>query len=256
MAKRRSRRKKASKKYQIELTPLSILLWGGFVFFVLSWIFVLGILVGRGFLPGAVTAISDLRSQISTLKEMVSRDRSDDLDSRKKSESDPKLAFYEKLSGKKEEAKKEWAPKRSVKGSREEATSKRTNPPKELQRQREVLRPKKNTDQKQVVISQKAQPERKESGTTKILPNESLPRISEAQYTVQLASLGEKNKAENLINDLVGRGYPAYYYEVKVKGKTYYRVRCGRFLSRKAAGDYAEKLLNEAGLKGFVSRIE
>ncbi len=64
MAKKRSRSKKRSKKYQIELTPLSIFLWGGCLFFVLAWIFVLGILVGRGFLPGAVTALSDLKDQI------------------------------------------------------------------------------------------------------------------------------------------------------------------------------------------------
>ncbi len=203
MAKKRSRSKKAGKKYQIELTPLSIFLWGGCLFFVLAWIFVLGILVGRGFLPGAVTAFSDLKNQISVLQEMVSRNRSHDLSSPKKSDSDPKLAFYEKLSSKKEEAKKEWVPERSV----------------ESQKQ----------------------------------PKPSAPEL---QYTVQLASLGDKSQAEKLIKDLVGRGYPAYFYEIKVNGQTYYRIRCGRFPSRQAAADYARKLGKEAGIKGFVSKIE
>ena len=232
MARRRSSPTKASKKYKIELTPLSILLWVGGLFFVLSWIFVLGILVGRGYLPGAVTAISDIGSRISTLEEMVSSNRSSDLASPKESESDPKLTFFDELSSKREEAKEERTPKRSVKG-------------KESQRQREALRPmNKNRDQKQVVVSQKAQ------------PNQSLPRIADAQYTVQLASFGEKSRAEKMINDLVGRGYLAYYYEGKVKGKTYHRVRCGIFPRRKAAEDYAEKLLREEGIKGLVIRIE
>jgi cell division septation protein DedD len=248
MAKKRSGSKKRSKRYQIELTSLSIFLWGGCLFFVLAWIFVLGILVGRGFLPGAVTALSDLKNQIGVLQQMVSRERSQDLDSPKKSDTDPKLAFYDKLSSKKEETQKERVPRRRpTKNSRKEVNPQKTNSTRKFPSKGEASGAEKATVQNQVGDSKVTRIERKERLE---------PSAVKAKYTVQLASLEEKNKAEKLISDLVQRGYPAYSYEAKVRGKTYYRVRCGRFPGRKAAEDYARKLGREAGIKGFVSRIE
>ncbi len=239
MAKKRSRSKKRSKKYQIEFTPLSIFLWGGCLFFVLAWIFVLGILVGRGFLPGAMTALSDLRNQIGVLQQKVSRERPQDLDPSKKPDSDPKLAFYDKLASKKEETLKETVPRRNAKKStRKKANATNTHSSRQFSPKRESSGAQKATDQNRVGTSKVSRLEKKE------------------KYTVQLASLDEKNKAEKFIGDLIQRGYPAYFYEAKVKGKTYYRVRCGTFPSRKAAEDYARKLGKQAGIKGFVSRIE
>jgi cell division septation protein DedD len=249
MAKKRSRSKKRSKKYQIELTPLSIFLWGGCLFFVLAWIFVLGILAGRGFLPGAVTALSDLKNQIGVLQQKVSRERPpQDLGPPKKPDSEPKLAFYDNLSSKKVEPLKETAPPRNAKKrSRINSHAKRTNSSQQVSPTRESSSAQKATDQNRVGtsnVSRLAKKERRE------------PSAPKAKYTVQLASLDEKNKAERFISDLVQRGYSAYFYEAKVKGKTYYRVRCGTFPNRKAAEDYARKLRKEAGMKGFVSRIE
>jgi cell division septation protein DedD len=249
MAKKRSRSKKRSKRYQIELTPLSVFLWGGCLFFVLAWIFVLGILVGRGFLPGAVTALSDLKNQIGVLQQMVSRERPPkDLNPPKKPDSDPKLAFYDKLSSKKEETLRERVPPRNAKKStRIKANPKRTNASPQSSLKSESSDAQKAKDQNREGISKVVRLEKKERGET------SGP---EARYTVQLASLDEKNKAKRFIGELIQRGYPAYFYEAKVKGKTYYRVRCGKFPSRKAAEDYASKLRKEAGMEGFVSRIE
>ena len=239
MAKKRSRSKKGSRKYHIELTPLSIFLWGGCLFFVLAWIFVLGILVGRGFLPGAVTALSDLRNQIGILPPKVSREKpQEDLEVAKKSDSKPKLDFYDDLSSKKVEPPKEAGPPRNA---RKPNSSRQFPPP------RASSGAQRASDQDQ-------------AGTTNVsdLKKEAArePPAPEAKYTVQLASLEDKNKAEKFISDLVQRGYPAYFFEAKVKGKTYYRVRCGKFPSRKMAEDYATKLRKEAGMKGFVSRIE
>jgi cell division septation protein DedD len=229
MAKKRSRSKKKSRKYQIELTPLSIFLWGGCVFFVLAWIFVLGILVGRGFLPGAVTALSDLKNQLGALPHKVSREKpQQELEATKESDSEPKLGFYDNLSSKKVEPPKEATAPRHAR---------RTNSSRQLSHTRE-------STGAQKAITQNRKEETRE------------PQASKGKYTVQLASLENKNKAEKFIRDLVQRGYPAYFYEAKVKGKSYYRVRCGQFPSRKTAEDYASKLRREAGLKGFVSRTE
>lgn len=248
MAKRRSRSEKRSRKYQIELTPLSIFLWGGCLFFVLAWIFVLGILVGRGFLPGAVTALSDLKNQIGVLQQMVSREESQDLAPSKKSDSDPKLAFYDKLSSKKVEPPKDTVPRRRPeKNTRKETNAKEPNSSNVFSAKRESSGAHIAASGNQAQTSKVAGAQRKEQQE---------PLASKAKYTVQLASFDEKSKAEKLIGDLAQRGYSAYTYKATVKGKTYYRVRCGAFPSRKAAENYAWKLGKESGIKGFVSRIE
>ena len=224
MAKRKSRSKKA-KKFRIELTPFSIFLGGVILFFVLSWIFVLGILVGRGFLPGAVTAISDLKAQIGKLQVMVGGNKSQDLKSAKTADPDPKLAFYEKLSVKKDEAKVKGLNKKAIKRTPERPTPKN---PSERQESQNAENPKKPIE----------------------------PAISGAQYTVQIASLDEQHRAEQMITQLIDRGHAAYFYKVEVKGKTYYRVRCGRFMDKGEARNYARQLEREEGIKGFVAKIE
>jgi hypothetical protein len=224
MAREKSESKKGFKRYRIELTSLSILLWGACIFFLLAWIFVLGILVGRGFLPGAFTAISDLRGRFGKLEGIVGNSESHDLTSPKQSEPDPKLVFYEKLSSKKDEAKEKSRIKERV--------------------------------EKQILVPQKPSPTEEEGGG--IVSPQGKPEASgtSLQYTVQLASLDEKGKAERMINRLIDRGYAAYYYEVNVKGKIFYRVRCGRFNTREEAMDHAKRLEAREGMKGFVSRIE
>lgn len=256
MAKKRSGSKKGTKKYRIELTRLSIVLWGGCFFFVLAWIFVLGILVGRGFLPGTVTALSQLKAQINTLQAMVSRNKSHDLSSPKKAEPDPQLAFYEKLSSKKDEAKKEWAPKGSAGGPNKEANRRKGKTRQGVQQEKQAEGLKREARQTETRVSQLSALEKQKRGDAGNEKKAYDPNFPGGQYTVQLASLGEKAKAEKMIGDLQKRGYPAYFYEVEVKGKTYYRVRCGRFAGKGEAGDYASKLKTETGIKGFVSKVE
>jgi hypothetical protein len=210
MAKRKSK-KKRTKRVQIEFTYASMCLWGCFLFFLLGWIFVLGILVGRGLLPGPITAITGLKGQTSKLPGVAGRNKSNDSKSQEKPDPDPKLVFYEKLSVKKEEAKK------------------------------------------------KDLPDRKKRGLVKKLNiNEQFtsPPVNAVHYTIQLASLKDKNMAQRLIKQLISRGYPAYLHQAKVKGTIYYRIRCGRFSSIDEADDLTGKIASETGLNGFVSRIE
>jgi len=232
MAKRGSRSKKTGKRYQIALTSLSLFLWSIFLFFLLVWIFVLGILVGRGFFPGKVTTISDLRAQIQRLQEMVTRKSSKEMESIKKSEPDPKLVFYEKLSSKRDEAKKD----------------------RQIEKKREI--PKKKQPQKKIETPKKPRLEKKKKKETKVPVKPPKPLTDDIQYTVQVASFDDKSKADKMIKKLIDEGLPAYHYEAKVKGKIYYRIRCGRFMNRKEATIYAGKLARENGIKGFVSKVE
>jgi cell division septation protein DedD len=223
MFKIRSKNKGQTKRYHIELTSISALFWSIFLFFLLIWIFVLGILVGSGFLPGSKT-IAELKGQIKSLQETISHKEALDTSGPKKTDNEPDLAFYDALANKKTETKNNW--KTQAKADTSAIEKEKSYP---------VNKP----DQKPLKDILIQASEKKEN-----------------LYTVQIASIEDKEKAETLVIDLIGQGYDAYYYEVDINGKAYYRIRCGRFSTRQEASDYAQKLEKEAGLKGFVSRIE
>jgi cell division septation protein DedD len=233
--KKKSKKTRGSKTYRIEFTRLSLVLWGGGFLFGLFWIFIFGVLVGRGFLPEMLTDVSDIRSQLSAIQDMMSRERSDEVALSDESETDLEMGFYKNLSGKKEDEIEAWAPKKRV------AIPKREAP--ETQTQPQAASPEKNTAQTRVPVLQRA------------TPDSTLPRIADAQYTVQLASLGEEAKAHEMVEDLEKSGFPAYIHEREVKGRTYYRVNCGIFTRRGAAEDYAEELFKKKGISGLVMRL-
>lgn len=242
MAKKGSRsssKKKAKvrKKYKIEMTALSVAFWSFCLLFLLSWIFVLGILVGRGFLPEAVTSLADLRGQINRLQAIVNHNKSQEGIQKKKAKSDPKLVFYEELSSKKDEAKKKWVP---PKKSKSVLGDQKTQVKAELP--------------KQVVVETKNKQVEKPSQINQSRPIKSVAK--EGYYTVQLASLEDEAKAQQMSARLIDRGYPAYFYTTIINGKEYYRVRCGRFDTRNEAESYNLRLKRELNLKGFVSRLE
>ncbi|MBW2031537.1 MAG: SPOR domain-containing protein [Deltaproteobacteria bacterium] len=236
MAKKKAKTKKGGKRrYQIEMTPLSLFLWGFCFLFLLAWVFVLGILVGRGFLPGNITVISDLKNQIAKIEEITSRkEPRQEAREKKRPEKDLELIFYERLSNKKVEARK-----------------------------KEVLDEKKGLDDR--AAGQKGALKRDLSAQGMARKDEiRVPRKASSgssspsgpRYTVQLASLGELDRAEGLIRDLKEKGYSAYYYQVNIRGKTYYRIRSGKFDTKREAVEFARELERKAGIKGFVSKLE
>jgi cell division septation protein DedD len=232
--KRQKGRKGGKKKYRIEMTSFSIFIWTFILFFLLIWVFVLGIFMGRFYFPGAVSAISGIKEQIGKLPGIAGQSKSAETASPKKETPDPKLAFYDRLSSKKETAQKKTVNVPTV--SKKPVTGKNANP--EPPARNPSPRP-----------AAKPKPERTVAGAEKgVTPGA-------GRYTIQLASLELASQAEKLSKKLVNRGFPAYYYDVEIKGKTYYRVRCGRFGTRKEAAAFVKKLEAEAGVKGFVLRM-
>lgn len=236
MANRNSHAKKErGKRHQIQVSSLTLFLWGFCALFFMAWIFVLGVLVGRGFLPGADTAITDLKAQVTKLQEMVARSkRGEQGPPLKKEGIDENLAFYERLESKKEEAKK-----------REQSLA----PSREGTREGSLIASKPELARKDIITP--AESDKPGGGGRK-----GEPPTGKGSYTLQLASLEEKAKAEAMVRDLLSRGYDAYYYEVMLKGKIYYRVRCGRFMTREEAGSHAGRLLNDLSIRGFVTKFE
>ena len=240
------------RKYQIELSSASVFFWSVCFLFFMGWIFVLGILVGRGFLPGANTAIADLKGQVAKLQEMVARNKRVDQKPQAKDDIDSKLGFYDRLESKKEDRKKAF-PEVPREPSRNEKAAK---PADGTLAEVKADIAKKDASAKKQEAARNAGIEKKgiEPGPETVPPVEKGPGAF--RYVIQLAALDEKAKAEDLVSKLSQRGVEAYVQETVVKGKQYYRVRCGRFMSKEEATAYGSTLPKEAGKSWRVVSVE
>jgi cell division septation protein DedD len=230
-SKRGGRSTKGRKRLTLELGLGSIVIGCFGLFFLLSWIFVLGVLVGRGFIPETYTMVSALKKKVHRWQGVVSPEEgTSQKPSTEEPSGDPELAFYDRLSSKKDEAKRRG-------GERGQTRA--------ISKAKPKMSPK--TVTKTPVPS-------KEPVVKKIKPKEKVNQGG--QYTIQVASLADKKKAEQLSNNLDKKGHAAYYYAVKVSGQTFYRVRCGRFRSKEDAARYADELARKERIKGFVLTVE
>ena len=100
---------------------------------------------------------------------------------------------------------------------------------------------------KQSIIEKAEQPEVEQS-------KPALP--ASERYVVQVASLDREKPALGMVNRLVTRGYPAYHYKVSIKGRYYFRVRCGPFKTRAEALSVQKKLADKEHLKGYVQKVD
>jgi cell division septation protein DedD len=210
-------------KYQIELSSMSFFFWVVCIVFIMGWIFVLGVLVGRGFLPGANTAIAD-----------------------------SKLGFYDKLESKKEDKKKPFPelPHEPAKNEKAGRPSDQTL----ADVKADIAR--KESPAKKQDLAKNTGPEKnvKEAAPDPVKQAEKVS--GPFRYVIQIAALDEKAKAEDMVRKLSKGGVEAYLQETVVKGKTFYRVRCGKFSTKEEANAYGHKLPKEAGTGWRVLNVE
>ncbi len=100
MSSKKKKIKKNPKKYLLEVTSKSIVLWGSGLFLLLVWIFILGVLVGRGHLSYDI-----MKDKFAKVQEVASEKGTSELDLIGNFNDDPKFAFYEELATRKEEVK-------------------------------------------------------------------------------------------------------------------------------------------------------
>ena len=224
---RKSTTKKAlsPKKHKIEMTFGSMVLWSGALLILLAWIFFLGIMVGRGSLARyGIGEEKNVGAQAKGIHELLGPGQEGSLSGKKEPEpeKETKLAFYDRLEIKKETVKKD------------PETNKKTKP-----------------------LSFKTAPRKtREAPLESSSLEKKTPSPDGTRYTIQLASLANLASAEKVIDRLIDQGHPAYYFDVEVNGKAYYRIRCGTFKSREEATAYARDIADKTGFKGFVVRME
>jgi len=206
----------------------STTLWFCIIFFVSAWMFVLGVLVGRGTAPVHFD-IESLQKELAALKEAVQQKEQQWYKNRSEAVPDnPDLEFHEALKQNRIEPRLDIETRRS--------------------------------DKPAVNIKRVPIPERKK-------PPESQPKLTESTenrtvasgttdtagiFTIQVAALREAKFADVKVAELSRKGYPAYRTVAMVAGQgTWYRVRIGSFKDRTAASRMLERLKKE-NIKGFI----
>ncbi len=210
-----AKKKKATKKpktYRFDLTLKSLFVWSMGLFLVLIWIFILGILVGRGDISfGKVkNKLAEVQGDISEIGRS---------DTGAASPKNPKFAFYKELASKKKEA----------------------------------AVPQKPTPAKKPVSRKKTVESLKPKTAVKTPPK---PAAKQGyQYIVQIASFQDRDKASALVEQLKKQNMVSFFSETQVKGKSYFRVKCGPYKTEKDADKVKKQIAEKNGLHGFVTRM-
>lgn len=181
----------------------SRLIWGGMILFAMAWMFVVGILVGRGMapVPGDHAA---LQEELETLKEEEWAEGQARLKAQidKVETKDPHLPFYDELVK---------PPSKTVYSTRPARRPTVQSPP--------------APDNRQTA----AEPAPASDGP--------------GRFTVQVGAFKDAESADRMVKTLRDKGYPAYQVGSAANGKaTMFRVRVGFFANRPAAEKMLKKM--------------
>jgi cell division septation protein DedD len=231
MGKKVKEEKALAKKRKSSSSRKGLALWIFLIFFVSAWMFILGILVGRGTAPVQFD-IEKLQNELAALKEDVVKEELErfKIDSNA-ADNKTEMKFYEELKVTKSEdslnidtseQKKEPLPENTV------SESKKIGPSEEA-------------------LSVKAHQESKPETIRKT-------DITNKNLTIQVASFKDPNVADKMVAELKKKGYPAYRSLGKIPGKgIWYRVRIGYFSSKSEAGSML-KLIKKDKLNAILVR--
>ncbi len=241
-----------SKKPFLVLSRRAIAGWLAVIFILCAWMFVIGVLVGRGTAP--------LKFDIDGLQSKLEISGQDLLETPKgPAGAEPdmvkdksKLDFYEALPEDREDTK--IAEKKS---DREVNPEVEQPPAKKLTKTIEEKAAKKSAPEKEAgeksgsAINQPAKP-----SPTQPLASKSEAKPSGKVYTIQVSAVKVAADADRLVAQLNQKGYPAYRTISKVEGKgIWFRVRVGKYKSRADARAMVQRL-KKAGMETMTVEVE
>ena len=256
MRKKNKRKEPEFKKPFIVLTRRKIAGWVFVIFFLCAWMFVLGILVGRGTAP--------VKFDIAAIEKKIEVSKKDDpgkpgkMPAHKDSatlKDKTKLEFYEALKENSEDTKVPALQQPKIIKQKIEKPA-----PKAVSPKPQETTPQKPTSAKDV--SQKAGAQKSQAVKTSQKDKDAPTKQKVAAvkktattgpiYTIQAASVKNAADADRLIEKLKKSGYPAYRAIGKVQGKgIWFRVRIGEYKSKSEALGVLKKLKKD-GLKPIL----
>lgn len=217
-------------------------------------IFVLGVLVGKGKKEAEMAAVKTetpvpVKPQEDTqppseAKPIVENKQSSQKSAVKtepKEKKDEDYSFYDL-----DKSESESKLTKKVE-SKTPATETKTPPPQEKPKPAEKAKP--VAESTVPVASSKEVKEAKEEAEV------STPAGSQ-RYTVQVMATASKSKAEQRLNELIAKGYPAYMDEGTGTGSSVYKVRIGKYADSASAKKDAVKLKEELNLDTWVAVLD
>jgi cell division protein FtsN len=220
---------KKNKKSSSSSNRKGLIIWIGLTIVASAWMFILGIVVGRGTAPIRFD-IEKIQKELALLKEAYLKQEL----SRYKIDSDvgkshTEMEFYEALKDDKREAElKSDALKQPENSLSESARSDKNK----------TATPEKKKIEK---VSRKSQ-----------TISSNLKAVEGKSLTIQVASLKDPKVADKMVAELKKKGYPAYRSIGKIPGKgIWYRVRVGYFKNKSEAGRMLSRL-NKDNVKAII----
>jgi len=227
---------KSRKKYLLQLTGKGFFLGLCLLVLISGWMFVLGILVGRGTAPVNFD-IQALQKELLALKESMLKQekRAMETDSAKTG-AKGSLEFYEALKEKGKDEQIQLIEKKTLPEAAPK-TPPETPPQSSL------------TSQKRVSKSKGIQEEKKDSpGLPEADP------LPPGSLAVQVASAKDAVSAEELVKKLTQLGYAGFITKAEIPDKgTWYRVRVGPYRTKAEAEQVRQELIKDQ-FEGIIVR--
>jgi cell division septation protein DedD len=230
------------------------------ILFLAVWMFVLGVLVGRGTAPVRFD-IQKLQKELAALKAAALK-RSEPAKAALSGSTpsgggiDPAdLGFYEDLRSSRSHLNFKPAVQQKARKKSPEPAARPAKKP-----QPTAAAAKKNIAVKPATAKNVAKTRSREKPATdrqvaKARPAPSKKSTARRQVTIQVASVKSQQVADRMVRDLKKKGYPAYARIGKVPGKgIWYRIRVGRFASRQDAAGMQARLRRDKWEAVIVSR--
>ena len=218
------------------------------LFLISAWMFVLGVLVGRGTAP-VHFELGSLDAELAALKAREQQQQMSRVKIDPKA-ADPKtdLEFYEELKKSKNHPELKARPPTLKPQPKSEKPSLRV-----VKKSSQKTAAKKNSEPaKTDAVKKEKKPAA--SGTAEKVPATG-PESKPDGLTVQAASLKDPQDADELVSRLKKKGYPAYKTIAVVPEQgIWFRVRVGRFGSREEAGDTLKRLKKDGFDPFLVNR--
>ena len=265
------------KRFFIEMSRTQLLISIAAVLFVLSWVFILGIIVGRGIVADTIT--SAMKTQIQKLQQEKKSlmDKYLGVEQGKTTASDPilkpQLDFYDHLSQKTQEPLVMKVPQPTLPptATSPQETKASAEAPKALETHPPAIKPAPTAGSQAPALHplEKKMPESPKAAALKpaepVLgktPPPAEKKIAEppktaaaptGDFVLQLGAYREEATAQTVIHRLSGKGYQAQVMvkDLPAKDGKWYRVRIGPFKTREESEKMAQRLTHD----GFQSMI-
>ena len=233
-----------SKKPFLVLSRRAIAGWLGVIFILCAWMFVIGILVGRGTAP-VKFKIDGLQTKLEVPDQEPNPKQKGQPQGESEIEEDKtNFGFYEALPEDRQDAHIDEKKPGAVVSKKVEPSPAEKPPPTSGEKAASESKSQKQADPK-TGFKKKRPAKQPVVAKSSAQPNGKI-------YTIQVAAVKVVKDADRLVAQLKKKGYPAYRTISKVKDKgIWFRVRVGKYKSRAEASPTLEKL-KKSGLKPII----